>query len=136
MKTKLLAMLLMALFSVTIYSQKETLSGRVTDAYSGEPLANATVQVNNSSVFAITADDGTFTITAKTGDILVVSHINYYQLSVTAVPGENIIKMVSKTIDLENITVKADPLRDISISAVVTDSVKAVVIVFIYMLVL
>jgi iron complex outermembrane receptor protein len=50
------------LWTMCAYAQKFTISGSVQDLQEGEPLAGATVELENTSQFAITNDDGIFRI--------------------------------------------------------------------------
>ena len=50
------------LWTMCAYSQKFTISGRVQDVQQDEALAGATVELENTSQFAITNDDGIFRI--------------------------------------------------------------------------
>ena len=53
-------------------AQQRQISGTVKDA-KGSPLASVTVAVKGNPASAITAEDGSFTISAKDGDVLVFS---------------------------------------------------------------
>ncbi|WP_127132866.1 SusC/RagA family TonB-linked outer membrane protein [Pseudoflavitalea rhizosphaerae] len=51
-------------------------TGLVTDE-NGKPMQGATVTVKNTKQAVVTGADGRFSIAAKTGDVLVVSFVNY-----------------------------------------------------------
>ncbi len=79
--------------SVTsIYAQTKTVSGKVTDQVN-EPLIGVSVQVQSTSTGTVTDIDGTYSISAKQGDILVFSYLGMKTQSVT-VGAQNTINMV------------------------------------------
>ncbi|MCJ7715344.1 MAG: SusC/RagA family TonB-linked outer membrane protein, partial [Anaerolineales bacterium] len=57
--------------------------GTVTDAQSGEPLPGATVLIKGTTNGSITEIDGTFSLQANQGDVLVVSFVGYLVQEVT-----------------------------------------------------
>lgn len=73
---KMMMMLLLSLACVALQAQQTTLSGIVTDAKSGNPIAQATVAMAGVSV--VTNDDGMFTLKVKpAAGTLTVSHLGY-----------------------------------------------------------
>lgn len=78
---KMMMMLLLSLACVALQAQQTTLSGIVTDAKSGNPIAQATVAMAGVSV--VTNDDGMFTLKVKpAAGTLTVSHIGYRTMRV------------------------------------------------------
>ena len=74
-------LLLLSLACVALQAQQTTLSGIVTDAKSGNPIAQATVAMAGVSV--VTNDDGMFTLKVKpAAGTLTVSHIGYRTMRV------------------------------------------------------
>ena len=71
---------LMALFllcmSVLVWAQERSITGKVQSA-SGGPLSGATVTIKGTTRSVLTGDNGSFTITAKNGDVLVISYVGY-----------------------------------------------------------
>ena len=65
-----------SLTMLTTHAQQRQISGTVKDA-KGNPVASVTVAVKGSPASAITADDGSFSISAKDGDVLVFSSISF-----------------------------------------------------------
>ena len=53
-----------------VQAQQRQISGTVTDG-KGSPVASATVAVKGGKASTLTADNGSFTISAKDGDVLV-----------------------------------------------------------------
>ena len=73
---KMMMLLLLSVVCVALQAQQTTLSGIVTDAKSGNPIAQATVAMAGVSV--VTNDDGMFTLKVKpAAGTLTVSHIGY-----------------------------------------------------------
>src|SRR5215203_2746650 len=76
---RLLPVLLTFLFLQTmliVQAQQRQITGTVKDA-KGSPVASVTVAVKGSPASAITGEDGSFTISAKDGDILVFSSVSF-----------------------------------------------------------
>lgn len=59
-----------------VQAQQRQISGTVKDA-KGSPVASVTVAVKGSPASSITTEDGSFTISAKDGDILVFSAVSF-----------------------------------------------------------
>lgn len=75
MRKVLLLMLGMLLLQLQLLAQGRVVTGKVTDA-NGNPIAGASVQVKNSSVGAVTNDDGSFSVNVPAnGTTLVVSGV-------------------------------------------------------------
>lgn len=78
---KMMMLLLLSVACVALQAQQTTLSGIVTDAKSGNPIAQATVAMAGVSV--VTNDDGMFTLKVKpAAGTLTVSHIGYRSVRV------------------------------------------------------
>lgn len=78
---KMMMLLLLSVACVALQAQQTTLSGIVTDAKSGNPIAQATVAMAGVSV--VTNDDGMFTLKVKpAAGTLTVSHIGYRTMRV------------------------------------------------------
>jgi len=65
-----------SLMMLVVQAQQRQISGTVTDG-KGSPVASATVAVKGSKTSTLTADNGSFTISAKDGDVLVFSAISF-----------------------------------------------------------
>lgn len=109
MKSKLLFIALC--FATTIFAQaKLTLSGKVTDAKTGEPLAGATIYFPDLRKGVACSEEGTFTITTiAAGKYLVeVSHLGYSSIVETIELGSNLQKdfaLSPTVIENEGVTV-------------------------------
>jgi len=62
--------------TLVVQAQQRQITGTVKDA-KGAPVALVTVAVKGSPISAITGDDGSFTISAKDGDVLVFSSVSF-----------------------------------------------------------
>ncbi|HUH33483.1 MAG TPA: carboxypeptidase-like regulatory domain-containing protein, partial [Daejeonella sp.] len=76
-----LTMLCMLISLVAAAQTKIT--GKVVGAEDRQPAIGASVTVKGTSVGVLTGADGSFTISAKSGDILVVSYIGYQSSETT-----------------------------------------------------
>ena len=65
---KLLSLAVAMCFSVSVWAQ--TVTGKVTDASTGEALPSVSVKVASSGAGAITNFDGVYTVRANNGDVL------------------------------------------------------------------
>ena len=81
------------------------ITGQVIDE-TGRPVAGATVTVKGSNTAVSTKDDGSFTINAKEGDELIVSHVSYQTTTVKVGATDHVVAMVqSKVNQLETVTI-------------------------------
>jgi TonB-linked SusC/RagA family outer membrane protein len=63
-----------------------TVTGKVTDAKDGLPIAGATVSIKNSNLATVTRNDGSFSISTPANATLIVSFIGYNSVEVPASP--------------------------------------------------
>ena len=91
-KTLIPFLLLLPLLSLAQQSVNKEIRGRVTDN-NGNPLAGITVSVNGVLANAITNANGTYTIKAKEGDIIVFGSVSYKkkEISVTSQNTYNVV---------------------------------------------
>ncbi|HEX6914524.1 MAG TPA: SusC/RagA family TonB-linked outer membrane protein [Chitinophagaceae bacterium] len=73
---KLLSLCLLLLCSAIIQAQNRTIKGRVTDEL-GAAVPFATITVKGSKAAAVADESGNFTISAKSGDVLVITATNH-----------------------------------------------------------
>lgn len=65
---------LLLVSTVSIYAQTKTITGKVADA-SGEPLIGVSIKIQGTSTGTVTDIDGTYSLTAKSGDVLEFSYV-------------------------------------------------------------
>ena len=70
------------LLSSFLFAQTRTITGQVRDA-NGNPVSFATISIKGSTTGTSADVNGNFSIAANTGDVLVVSAINFDQREVT-----------------------------------------------------
>lgn len=86
----LLMFLSLLFFSQTLLAQQRQISGKVTGTSDGSPIPGAVVKVKGKTGGTSTNAEGNFTISAQTGDILVVSSVAYLTKEVTVAQGNTI----------------------------------------------
>ena len=118
-------MVLIVLSSSVISAQKNTINGIILDVKTNNPIENTTIQLKNTNVFATTNAKGKFTIQAVINDVLIISHMSYEEKIVAITSGNIEILLQPKSINLDDIVVKANVLKDISQSNVIVDNIKA-----------
>jgi TonB-linked SusC/RagA family outer membrane protein len=67
-------------------SATKVVKGIVANA-KGEPLPGVSISLNGSAASAVSSNDGSFSINAKEGDVLLFSYINYEDKKVTVTKG-------------------------------------------------
>ncbi len=79
MRTKLkgLFTLLIALAVQWSFAQEHKVTGKVTDASSGEPLPGVNIVIEGTQKGTVTDFDGNYSITASPDDVLVFSYVGY-----------------------------------------------------------
>ncbi len=65
------------------YAQVKTITGKVTDAQSGEPLPGVTIVVKGTTIGTATNFDGDYTLNVEANQVLSVSFIGYASQEVT-----------------------------------------------------
>lgn len=105
-----------------IYAQNKSITGKVIDADNKAPVVGATVIVKAGQEKTITDIYGVFHINVKPGSLLVISAPNFKSTTLKA-KDDLIVALVRKSISLDEVIIKADPLEDITHSVVVTDEV-------------
>jgi TonB-linked SusC/RagA family outer membrane protein len=78
-----LFLLSMLLLSGVLFGQGQPIKGRVASSESDSSVAGATVTIKGQKISTTTADDGSFTISAPRGAVLVVSSVGYAPQEIT-----------------------------------------------------
>ncbi|MCK5816045.1 MAG: TonB-dependent receptor [Flavobacteriaceae bacterium] len=124
MKNVLLNCLVM-LIVASSYAQLSKIKGKIVDENSNKSIVNATIRVVETNEYSASNVDGEFSINAKEGDLVEISHMSYKTVQVE-LQKEGVIKLELAQIDLSEIIVSANPLGDISQSAVINDVTKKI----------
>src|SRR5665647_1768174 len=78
-------------------AQQRTVSGKVTDATTGQPVAGSTVTVRGSTVATQTSSDGNFTITVPNANSrLVISSVGFESEDIS-IAGKSVVSVSLKT---------------------------------------
>ncbi|MES2131582.1 MAG: DUF5686 family protein [Bacteroidota bacterium] len=103
--------LLLFLFAFAGFAQSYTISGKVFDSESKEPLPFVPVIIKGTTIGATTDFDGNYSITtAVQGDSIVASYVSYQKISRAIKKGENQsvnLPMVLQGVNLLEVVVKA-----------------------------
>src|SRR5215831_13402724 len=103
---KIVSLLFVALLMhLAAWSQTRSITGKVTEQ-NGNPVPFATINVKGSKVSVAADADGSFKIQAKTGDVLVVTAVNF-QATEISVGAESTItaSMVRNSSSLTDVVV-------------------------------
>ncbi len=106
------SLLFLLLITLTGIAQDKAVSGRVLATSGGTALAGATVRVKGTTKISQTNADGLFTVRAKNGDVLIVTHVGFDQQNVTvtdAMPAT--IKMLESNAQLGEVVVTAMDIK-------------------------
>lgn len=77
-KRKLLAVSLSLLFTLSLFAQEITVTGKVTDIEGGQPMGGVSVKVKNSTLGTSTNEEGTYTIKVPSAQsILSFTYVGY-----------------------------------------------------------
>jgi TonB-linked SusC/RagA family outer membrane protein len=87
--------------TANLFAQNIQVSGTVTDAGTGEPIAFASLQIKGTSFGTTTDDFGKYTISAPSDGVLIISFVGY-QNSEVAINGKSVVDVVL-SIDAESL---------------------------------
>ncbi len=101
-KIVLFMVMVVGLFAAAI-AQTKPISGKVIDK-EGKPIEGASVKVKGKQGGTAANSDGSFTISAKAGDVLVVSSIGYDDATSRISASTGSVKIVLSTKSIENLS--------------------------------
>lgn len=116
---------LILLITTVSNAQALKINGKVVDKVTNKPIENVVVKLKNSNLFTVTNKDGKFIIQANQGDLVELSHISYKTTLIELV-NNAIIPLELTQIELNQIIVSGNPLKDISQSVVINDAEKRI----------
>ena len=80
----LLLVVLIIFSSSFLFAQKQTITGKVTDSQTGQPLSGVSVRIKSSkNAGTVTNTEGRFTLSAELKDVLEISYVGFKTESVT-----------------------------------------------------
>ncbi|MBN9295507.1 MAG: TonB-dependent receptor [Filimonas sp.] len=104
--TQTIFLLLMLLLAVKINAQNGgKITGQVSDATTKLPLASVSVSVKGTQHGTISDDQGKFSLTAKQGDVLVVTSVGYEPMEIKVASANVSIILKSQGNDLTDVVV-------------------------------
>src|SRR5437879_959471 len=83
LKGRMLCVLILCTLSSLVVTAQTRVTGKVIGGDDKQPVIGATVKIKGTNVGVVTDVNGTFSLNAKTGDVLVISYIGYQPTSVT-----------------------------------------------------
>lgn len=93
-KTTKTILLIIFLFShLVLLAQTQTVTGKITDPKTGEPLAGVSIRIKGSKLGTTTASDGTYRLQVKPGDILEITRIGYKTQTINISGGQTEINV-------------------------------------------
>ncbi len=104
----LIAFLLVALGATVAEAQTRVVTGRATDALTGDPVVGAEISVPNTTIRAFVQDDGTFTLGVPVGQVqLLIRRIGYkrYLLTVPASQSTVEAQLERDVLELEEVVI-------------------------------
>jgi len=110
--------------SNVLVAQQNSISGKIIDAKTNNPIENVSIKLKSTNIFTVTDADGKFTLQAKIDDVLLISHVGYEEKTFVISSLDIEIRLQSKSINLDDIVVKANVLKEISQSSVIVDHIK------------
>ena len=93
--------------SVLAQAQNITVSGKVIDAATSQPIEGATISVKNGKQKTSTNAAGTFSISAAKGNLLVISFVGFETKQVAVGDGSISVALVASATQLDDIVVTA-----------------------------
>ncbi|MBS1528911.1 MAG: carboxypeptidase-like regulatory domain-containing protein, partial [Bacteroidetes bacterium] len=100
LKGRTMCILILCLLSSLVVTAQTKISGKVIGSDDKQPIIGATVKIKGTNVGVVTDVNGNFTLTGKTGYVLVISYIGYTPKTITVTSAE----LGTITLDVTNST--------------------------------
>jgi len=115
MKPLLTSLLLLAFLAIHAQTDFQTITGKITDANSGDPLPYCSVYIKGKSIGTVSNEKGEFTFNVPSNfgnDSLTVSHVGFQNFFgiVNTLPDHLIIELNEAIVDLNEISVQTKGL--------------------------
>ena len=105
---KILLTTLWLVLLMQAWAQNRTITGKITDAGTGQPLESITVTVKGTNTSTQTNAEGSFTISAATGNTLVFTSVGFRTYETIVGSGNNItVSLQGQTNELSEVVVTA-----------------------------
>ncbi len=101
---RLLATGLCILLSLAVFAQEQTVTGVIRDAADNAPLPGVSVRLKGARTGTTTANNGSFTIRANKGQVLVFSFVGYKTVEVTVGDNTSISLNLVETVEKEQLS--------------------------------
>src|SRR5215211_5678818 len=76
--TKLVYLIMIVTGYLPVFAQKQSVTGKVTDASNNNPLGGVSIRVRSTGVGTTTNDAGMYTLDANANDVLEISMVHYF----------------------------------------------------------
>lgn len=96
----------LALLSITAFSQTEKVSGIIINQRTSAPIPGATISLKGGNRVAVADDAGRFTIEASSGDVLVITIVGYTKREIVVDKNKTIeVKLSEAALQLDDVVV-------------------------------
>lgn len=123
MKGKLLIFLVAVLLGFAGYAQETEIRGSVENEL-GQPLKDIVIKLIDGERYTLTDHQGHFSIRTSEGQEAIFSHLSYVKETVELKDGMQIV-LQEKSVDIDDIIIKADLFYNPSQSEVIYEDIKA-----------
>ena len=103
--SKKLLTLIVSIFTMTLSAQSLEVSGKVIEKETNIPLAGSTIIIKDTSTGVSSDFDGNFKITAKKGQVLIVSYVGFKTIEIEVQQSEVIASMEPSLDALDEVTI-------------------------------
>ncbi|MBV4358737.1 SusC/RagA family TonB-linked outer membrane protein [Pinibacter aurantiacus] len=94
----LLGMILLTQLSTHVFAQTAKLSGTIINQSSSAPVSGASVTVKNTNRFAVSDDNGNFTIEASAGNTLIITRVGFQRAEIRVENNNKIRVSLTETV--------------------------------------
>ncbi len=100
-KIHFLSVILLTLFTISSYAQKQSIKGKVIDN-KGNALEGVTIKVANEKTTTMSSKDGSFSIVANNNEILEFSYVGFESKKIKAANNLN-VELIASTSELQEV---------------------------------
>src|SRR5579863_1935303 len=129
LKGRTMCILILCLLSSLVVTAQTRISGKVIGSDDKQPIIGATIKIKGTNVGVVTDVNGNFTLSGKTGYVLVISYIGYQTKQVTVASadlGTITLEVTNSTLNEVVVTgYQSQRKKDIAASVAVVDLTDA-----------